>query len=374
MNPISAASTPIFYGTNCRYTKTTFAALLLLIYGLWLTSSEAAETISVGTIERPPFSYHNKDGELTGFSVELWEQIARQLNEPFNWTSHDQFSNMVDSVASGTTDLAIANISITSVREQIADFTQPIFESGMAIGVKQGQSGNIIRLIWESGMLLFLGGALLLVFLVANVIWFFERGIENARHDYFRDGYLGGVWDAFWWAFVIMTMGGFEKEVPHKIISRLLAMFWIVASLFFISTLTAKITTALTVAELRTGIENYRDLKGKRVGVTSGSSHEQFLTTHDIKSVGFPTLTELYSALKNEQLDAIVADHPVLSYYAQRDGAGWLLLAGERFNPENYGILLPERSPLLEPINRILLKMKENGQYQKLHSRYFGGD
>lgn len=346
----------------------TFVFLLSIT---WL-SDASADTLSVGTIERPPFSFHDDNNEWTGFSVELWQEIAKRAGLEYHWIEHKQFSDMIGSATTGENDLAIANISITSSREKSADFSQPIFKSGMAIAVKKGSSANIFELIWDSGIILFVGGALLLVFLIANVIWFFERGIEDARHDYFRDDYLGGVWDAFWWAFIIMTMGGFEKEVPHKIINRMLAMFWIVVSLFFISTLTAKITTALTVAELKTGIESYRDLAGKKVGVTDGSSHQKFLSDKNIKTTAFPTLEALYQSLQDESIDAIVADLPILSYYASREGAEWMLLAGEPFNPENLGILLPDNSPYTEAINGALLRIREDGEYAQLYAKYFG--
>ena len=339
---------------------------------LLLPLSGIADDLSVGTVERPPFAYHNDSGELTGFSVDLWDEIANRIGVSYQWVVHKQFSDMIDSAVIGNTDLAIANISITSTREQQADFSQPIFESGMAIAVRKDNAGNILLLIWDSGILLFLLGALLLVFLIANIIWFFERGIEDARHDYFRDEYIGGVWDAFWWAFVIMTMGGFEKEVPHKIINRLLAIFWIIISLFFISTLTAKITTALTVAELKTGIESYKDLAGKKVGVTAGSSHQKYLTDNNIATTTYPTLELLYQALKNKDLQAVVADFPILSFYSTHTGAEWLMMAGKPFNTENYGILLPEDSKHLEAVNNTLLKLREEGIYNKIYTKYFG--
>ena len=344
----------------------------VVIVPLLPVTSSFAETLTVGTIERPPFAYRDDLNVLTGFSVELWEQIARRSQYEYNWVEHKKFSDMIDIATSGEVDLAIANISITAAREKTADFSQPIFTSGMSIGVKKGSGASILELIWESGILWFLGGALLLVFLIANIIWYFERGIEDARHDYFRDDYFGGVWDAFWWAFIIMTMGGFEKEVPHKIINRALAMFWIVVSLFFISTLTAKITTALTIAELETGIESYRDLKGKRVGVTEGSSHQKFMTAKGIKTIAFPTLDAMYSSLKDESIDAIIADSPILSYYATHEGADWLIIAAEPFNSENLGILLPENSPHTEAINGALLEIREDGSYAKLLAKYFG--
>ncbi|MEE9320112.1 MAG: transporter substrate-binding domain-containing protein [Granulosicoccus sp.] len=346
--------------------------IFALIAGALLPGVGHGETISVGTLERAPFSFHNDNSELTGFSIALWDEIATRAELDYTWTEHKQFPEMINSVVSGNTHLAIANISITSSREAKGDFSQPIFESGMSIAVVQGEnSSSLIKLIWESGVIWFLLGALGLVFLIANIIWFFERGIEDPRHDYFRDDYLGGVWDAFWWAFVIMSMGGFENEVPHRIVNRLLAMFWIIASLFFISTLTAKITTSLTVSELKTGIESYHDLKGKRVGVTKGSSHQKFLTNNNISTVPFNTLESLYSALKNHDLDAIVADYPVLSYYASRSGSEWMQLTGNIFSPENYGILLPDKSRYLEAINNALLTIREDGTYADIYKKYF---
>ncbi|MFW5425630.1 MAG: transporter substrate-binding domain-containing protein [Methylophagaceae bacterium] len=346
--------------------------LYLLIISFYSSIALAQDEITVGTIERPPFAFHDERGNLTGFTVELWQKIADRIDIDFVWQQQQSFSTLISDTVSNKTDLAVANISITASREQQADFSHSIFESGMAIAVKRGASASYFTLIWESGIVLFLGGAFLLLLLIAHVVWFFERNIDNPRHDYFRDDYVGGVWDAFWWAFIIMTMGGFENEVPQKLINRMLAIFWIIVSLFFISTLTAKITTALTVAELRTGIVSYKDLLGKKVGVTEGSSHQKFLQDVGIRTVAYPSLEALYADLRGEKINAIVADLPILSHYATHDGASWMLVAGDTFNIENYGIIFPEESPYLERVDTALLQLREEGVYRELHEKYFG--
>ncbi len=346
--------------------------LYLLIISFYSSITLAQDVITVGTIERPPFSFHDERGNLTGFTVELWQKIAERIDIDFVWQQQQSFSTLISDTVSNKTDLAVANISITASREKQADFSHSIFESGMAVAVKRGASASYFTLIWESGIILFLGGAFLLLLFIAHVVWFFERNIDNPRHDYFRDDYIGGVWDAFWWAFIIMTMGGFENEVPQKLVNRILAIFWIIVSLFFISTLTAKITTALTVAELRTGIVSYKDLRGKKVGVTEGSSHQTFLQEVGIKTVSYPSLEALYADLRDEKINAIVADLSILSYYASHDGASWMLVAGATFNLENYGIIFPEKSPYLERIDTALLQLREEGVYRELHEKYFG--
>ena len=332
----------------------------------------ASETLKVGTIERIPFSYHDESGKYSGFSVELWGEIAKELNLHYAWNESKTFTQLTQNIFDKTNDVAVANISVTSDREKRADFSYSIFESGMAIAVKKGASQSIWSLVIDSGILTFLGIAFLVLLFVAHVIWFFERDIEEGEIDYFRDDYRHGIWDAFWWAFIVMTTGGLEGEVSRRILNRILAGIWIVASLFFISTLTAKITTSMTVAQLQSDIQSYKDLSGKKVGVTEGSSHQKFLAKKGIKTIGYATLQEMYTDLKKGKITAIVSDFPLLSYYASHEGADWMMIAGKTFNHENYGFMFRENSPYIENINTTLLKLKENGYYQTLYNKYFG--
>jgi polar amino acid transport system substrate-binding protein len=60
----------------------------------------------------------------------------------------------------------------------------------------------------------------------------------------------------------------------------------------------------------------------------------------------------------------------VLQHYALTSGK--LHVVGPVFNPEAYGIALPQGSPLREDINRTLLEIREDGTYEKLRIKYFG--
>lgn len=172
----------------------------------------------------------------------------------------------------------------------------------MAIAIKQGASASLWSLIIDSGILTFLSIAFLVLLFVAHVIWYFERNIESAEVDYFRDDYKHGIWDAFWRAFLVMTTGGLDGgDVSKRVLNRILAGIWIVASLFFISTLTATITTSMTVAQLKSDIQSYKDLAGKKVGVTEGSSHQKFLKKKGIKTISYASLDEMYLDLKKRK-------------------------------------------------------------------------
>ncbi len=326
--------------------------------------------MSVGTIERLPFVYYDEDKKLTGFAIELWEEIARDSNFTYKYSVEKNFSDLIKNTYTKY-DISVANISITSDREKKADFFYSFFESGMAIAVKKGVEASIWKIIVDSGIFTFLLISFLVLLFVAHVIWFFERNIEEGKKDYFRDDYRHGIFDAFWWAFLVLVMGELEEGVSKRVLNRVLAAIWIIVSLFFISTITAKITTSMTVAKFQSDIKSYHDLVGLKVGVTKGSSHEKFLRKKGIGTVAFNTLDELYSALRNEKVEAIVADYPILSYYATHDGAKWMMLTGEVFNHESYGFMFKEGSPYVEQVNRTLLKLRENGFYEKLYNKYF---
>lgn len=355
-----------------------FRPILPFIFGLFICLSatyiaKAEPILKVSTIERQPFIFYKKDGTITGFSAELWVEIANRNQWEFEWQKEASFPKLIETIKDANSDVAIANISITSAREQMFNFSHPFYDSGMQIIVPDQQGGtSIINIIWQSGALQFIGLAILVLLLIAHLLWFFERKTPNDRHDYFRDDYLGGVWDAFWWAFVIMTMGGFEKEVPASIFSRALAMFWIVASLFFVSTLTAKITSSLTVAQLTSDINGYQDLIGKRVGVGKDSVMSQFL---DRKNIAYRRYEDFYDALdavENGNLDATIGDAPIAKYYVAHQGANKVMLAGTVFQADKLGIAVPTHSLLLERINIALLKIKEDGTYERLQTKWFG--
>jgi len=49
-------------------------------------------------------------------------------------------------------------------------------------------------------------------------------------------------------------------------------------------------------------------------------------------------------------------------------------VVGPIFQDESYGIALPTGSPLREPINEALLTLRQDGTYDAICERWFGGD
>ncbi len=335
-----------------------------------LPATAQQQPIDVGVIERPPFAT-KQDDAWSGFSIELIEEIAERKNLSINFKEETVFATMLDNVRSGSSDLAAANISVTSEREQTLDFSNPIYDSGLQIFVPAGsQSTSYVTLLWQSGIVQLLIVAFAILMIVAHLMWWFER--DHGGQDYFRDDYLGGIWDAFWWAFIIVTIGGFENERPERPIGRVLAVFWILASIFFISTFTARITTSLTVAQLQSDISTFEDLRGRSVGAAKGTSIASFLDRQNINYQQYDDFSQVIEAVENETLEAGVGDAPVVQFYAANDGQGKIVTAGEVFADESLAFAFPENSQWYEVINQGLIELKEDGTFQEILNTYFG--
>ena len=105
-----------------------------------------------------------------------------------------------------------------------------------------------------------------------------------------------------------------------------------------------------------------------------GSTIQEYMQKIRAVVYAFDRIDDAYDWLIKGRLDAVVYDRPNLQYYAQHEGKGRVDVAGSTFAPQAYGIAIPQGSPLREDLNRVLLKIKENGTLERIRSKWFGFD
>ena len=333
-----------------------------------LTSLVRAQDLSVATVTRPPFSMVI-DGVDDGFSINLMQELARELGRGFKVVRVEKFGDMLDMVRRGEVDLAIANISITAEREKEMDFSQPIFESGLQILTLGGGKGaySLLAAIFSRDLITAVAAALALLFMAGMLMWLLER-----RAQPFFDRPPGqALFPSFWWSLNLVVNGGFEERMPRTFLGRIFGVVLVISSLFIVSIFVAKITAVLTVDAIQNNVNSINDLYGKQVGTIEGSTAAAFLTKRDFRYSAYSGPEPMFAALEAQEIQAIVFDAPILAYYAAKS-RGKAQLAGPVFLRENYGIALPSGSALAEPINRSLLRLRENGVYDRLMRKWFG--
>ena len=351
----------------------TFLFLLLLAYGTAFAQPQG-EKLRVATRLVKPFVFE-ESGKLTGFSIELWQEVANQLNVKYEFIIKPTVKELLQATQSKEADLAIAAISITAEREKEWDFSQPMFDAGLQIMVStQGSESGIVRSIisgvFTSAVLPIIGLVLLMILIPAHIVWFFERRQSNGLLS--KPSYFPGIFETCWWA--ASTLATQADQMPRSAAARVMAVIWMFAAVVFIAYFTAAVTSSLTVQQLRGDIKGPEDLPGKRVASVKGSTSVEYLRQHNVQATEFTNIDEVYKTLQDGEADAVVYDAPVLLYYASREGKGKVMVVGPVFRKENYGILFPAGSRYRKPVNEALLKIKETGTYEQLYKKWFGGN
>ena len=352
---------------------------LLVVLLVGVVGSVFAEPLKVVTRDIEPFSFE-KDGRRQGFAVELWENVARELQLEYEYVTVDTAKQMVESVQTKATDIAVGALSITAEREKVIDFSQPFYESGLQI-VVQHNSGGITDIIgtlmsnlftWQLAVGVVV--ALLVMFLISHLVWLYEHPVNEEmwpRH------YLTGLGESFWWTLSIFLVGGADNKGPVGLGGRIVATVWMFASVIAVSLLTASLSAVLTVNSLTGDIDGPNALPGKKVATIAGSTCEAFLNRlgsnkQRVQVSTYPDVPACLDALKSGEVKAVVFDAPVVQYYVKKMGPESFDLVQPIFDRNNYGFGLQQDSPLRERINQVLLNLNENGVTDKLKETWFG--
>jgi polar amino acid transport system substrate-binding protein len=334
----------------------------------------APKDVRVVTRVLPPMVV-DRGGSLTGFSIDLWNEISDRLRLRTTYQPAPDVGALLAEVRNGKVDLGIAAISITAARETEFDFSQPMMNAGLQIMVrgagKDGDSNplkDLLSLLFSWTSLAWLGIAALLVLIPAHVIWYLERdhphGIIPTRD------YIPGIFYALYWA--AGTLATQAESAPKHWIGRVVALLWMFTGVVFVALYTAQLAATLTVQQISGGINGPDDLAGKRVATTRGSTAANVVRGLGAQVVEVGQITEAYQALERKTVDAVVFDAPVLLYYAATEGKGKVATVGAPFRKEDYGIVFPRGNPLRNDVNVTLLRMREDGTYQRLYDKWFG--
>ncbi len=356
--------------------RSLFVALAFLI-GLGAVDGSLAQkpsldrTLIVGTKEAPPFAMKDSTGSWTGISIQLWRQLAADLNLNFEFRELD-LKGLLDGVKDGSLDAAVAALTITPEREQLLDFTHPFYTTGLGIAYAPQHKKP-----WLAALKKFLSPAFLkvvasltlLLLVVGILVWWFER---KKNPEQFGGDRGKGIGAGFWWSAVTMTTVGYGDKAPITLGGRIVALIWMFVAIIIISGFTAAITSSLTVTQLEAPIKGPKDLPNVRVGTLAATTSAAYLENNRISFRTFKKPVEGLREIVEGKLDAFVYDAPLLRYLVHKGWPGRLDVLPQTFVRQDYGIALPEGSPLREPINRILLLKIRDDAWLDILQQYFG--
>lgn len=332
----------------------------------------AGSPLRVGVAGSEPFVVEQGDGP-GGLSVDIWQALAARVGVGFELVPVADAATAIDRVASGELDAAIGPLSITAARAQRVDFTQPYFESDLAIAAPAEGASLFDRLAPFFSKAFAIGaGALLLVLAgVGTLLWLTER---RANPEHFPASPVKGIGNGVWMALVTMTTVGYGDRVPITVPGRIVTGIWMTLAMLTASSLTAFIATALTVAQLDEGVvSSAGDLEGTRVAVVQGTTAVGFARGHGARTVAVRDVEAALEAVAEGDARAVVFDRPVLRYHLRQRPELDLVLSQAAYMPQGYGFALPRESELRHRLNVALLELTESRQLDAIQQEWLGG-
>ena len=348
-----------------------FAAMLWILTLLSVVYAGKPHNLRIGTREVAPFAMQDENGNWSGITIELWEKIASELNIGYDYKPLS-LNSIFDALQDTTIDIGAAALSITSDREAIVDFSHSFFTTGLGIAVVSKQSNSWSDIVMAGFSRQFLEVVAVLasiLFIFGVLIWFFERKQNRGQ---FSEKTIKGIGAGFWWSAVTMTTVGYGDKAPVTLPGRLVAIVWMFTGIIIISTLTASITSALTVASLEAGITGPKDLPNATTATIENSTSADYLSNRGIYPKVYSSVEEGLSALEEGVVDAFVFDAPTLIYLINHNHSSTLRVLPARFEQQQYGIALPFNSSLRQEVNQILLSLMERGVLEEIRRKYLG--
>ena len=249
-----------------RKTISMIAVATLMLTCLANVSFAAEKYIVATDTNFKPFSFKNSDGVYTGFDVEFWDAIAKEMKLDYKLQPMD-FNGIIPGLQSGNIDAAVAGMSVKSKREEVIDFAFPYYKAGLVIMV---------------------------------------------RAD--------------------------NKDIM-----------------------------------------SIEDFAGKTIATKQGTSTVDFLNKEgwtpklkDLKK--FPNISDAFLELQAGGCDAVFFDLPPLADFASNAGKGKVVLRDPLYMGHYYAIATPAGSELRDKISIGIIRLMENGEYNKIYRKWFGTD
>ncbi len=349
---------------------------LAMMMAMPASAQDQATEIRALTVTAPPFVMKQGD-ELTGFCIDLWNEVAARLNLKTNYQVAPNVSTLLDVMKANGADVLVAPVFYSTERDRIYDFSHPILEAGMQVLVRGAgeEAGptplrDVLNLLFSRSALIWLGVGVIIILIPAHLLWLLDRGGEDGVSP--SRSYFPGILQAMVWSATALVSQ--VQQLPGYWLARLLGLLWMFAGVVFIALYTAQLTATLTTQQLRGAINGPSDLPGKRVATVTGSTAVRYLQDMGAQVQQFETADDLLTALMDQKVDAVFANAPALRYFASHDGAGRASVVGPEVNRQDIGFVFQLNSPLRRQVNHELIAMRQDGTYERIYETWFGSE
>ena len=331
----------------------------------------SGEKLRVAVTDDPPYTMKSVDGRWTGFSVDLWSQVAHTLKWDYELVEMP-FEDIVTALRQGAIDLSITCLFQTPERERLFEFSTPIGSTRLGLATLP----NRLEHPWLSALRIFVSwstlkvvGVLLSILLVTGFIfWLIERE-RNPEH--FGGGFIKGITSGIYWVGSTLASGVCFGIDLKSLAGRIVGLFWMFVCAIVLSAFIASLTSSLTLSRLTVTVIDLSSLKSMTLGTVKGTVPATLLQRMSMRFVLFPEEQDVLEALADKRVDGFLYDEVTLNYYASRSHGSSISVYPTKMKRLQFAFSMPNGSPIRKDINATLLSLM-NEPYWDFLADYYG--
>ncbi|MEZ8330695.1 substrate-binding periplasmic protein, partial [Vibrio splendidus] len=162
-----------YFKSTLRYGVTSIVSLFL-----FFSTFASSSPLKVGVYPCPPFVISSMESQWNGLSVELWEQIAKEMDVEYTIENH-RLDELLNAIETEQIDIGVSCISITPERELFADFSHSFYETHLAIAVKKQGYLHTLHAIFLNPALWLIIGVIVFISGVIGAFFLVHRGFPG---------------------------------------------------------------------------------------------------------------------------------------------------------------------------------------------------
>jgi ABC-type amino acid transport substrate-binding protein len=357
-----------------------WALALLLAAAMPVPAAVAEPVLRVGVVDGSPPCSYREAGVWRGLSVDLWSRIATLERLPYVVSEWPSVRAMLEASREGRLDVAVGCINVSPDRLRRYRFSLPFQEDGLAVMVVKSRldlGRSFLAALLTPTLLQLLGGYLLAIALLTWLTWTLEA--YPLQPQTLHQGRLR----SFSKVFQVLATGPGSNTIVATTRGNGIVILAYLVRIVSASLLVGYLTVNVAREAQETaggGIRSEADLRGRRVGVRSGTVSEALLRDLNTGGLG-PKVTIVPLAsigsgvdlLASHRIDALLGDNLQLSYLLLHSEAKGFLpsLALEGIRPESQAFAFSPGLPAAttDRIDLAISALKRSGVVSELRQQ-----
>jgi ABC-type amino acid transport substrate-binding protein len=286
------------------------------------------------------------------------------------------YDAIVKTVPAGIYDIIVGDVSVTSERSEIVDFSNSIYDNALVIVMRKDSNNNFELLTFLKPFSRNLWLLILSTPIVGGILFCL---LEREDNEVFQDkSIIYSLEMSVWYCFGHLFGYGVDFYA-RTAAGRLLTAGFYIVSLVFVASYTANLASILTISKSTSIISGLDDIiSGKipynRIGIRVGTASEAFYL-REISSgrrnyYPLKNKQETYDCILNRTIDLSFLDIGVAQYITNNIYCN-LTIVGEAFNQGIMAIVTPKQWLYEQDLDANILALREIGELDQLKSKWF---